>query len=84
MATGEKAPPRSNDKISYLFIDTGVIKKQSQYLKVEEPDYVIKNNLKLDIEYYITYIMNPLCEIMGLFLENPQLIFKKYIKRRKI
>lgn len=80
---GEKAPPRSNDKISYLIIDTGVIKKQAQYLKVEEPDYVIRNNLKLDTEFYITFIMNPLCEIMGLFLENPQLIFKKYIKEYK-
>ena len=75
--------PRRNERISYLFVDTGIVKKTSQYTKVEEPEYVEKNNLPLDIEYYITSIMKPLCEILELFMDDPEKIFKKYIKDYK-
>lgn len=72
--------PKSNDRISYVFIDTGVAKAQSQYTKVEDPEYVKENDLPLDTEYYIKYLMNPLCEIMELFIDNPEKIFKDRIK----
>lgn len=80
--------PKSNDRISYLFIDTQSVKAQAQYEKVEDPEYVKKNNLPLDVEYYIKFLMNPLCEIMELFIEHPNKIFKEkidaYKKERKL
>ena len=76
--------PRRNERLSFLFIDTGIVKKMSQYTKVEDPDYVKKNNLPLDIEYYITSLMKPLCEILELFMDEPEKIFKNYIKNYKV
>lgn len=75
--------PRANDRIPYLFIDTNVAKIMPQYTKVEDPEYVRTNNLALDAEYYIKFIANPLCEIMELFIDNPEKIFKDYIKKFK-
>ncbi len=80
--------PKSNDRISYLFVDTQSIKALPQYEKVEDPEYVKTHNLPLDVEYYIKFLMNPLCEIMELFIENPEKIFKEkidaYKKERKL
>ena len=53
------------------------------YMKVESPDYVIKNNLNLDVEYYINFLQNPICEILELFIDNPQKIFQDEIDKYK-
>ncbi len=52
----------------------------NQYQKVEDPDYVLKNKLPLDAEYYIKFMKKPLCEILALFIENPEKIFDDIIK----
>ena len=74
---------RSNDRIPYVFVDSGETKKVPMYMKVESPDYVIKNNLNLDVEYYINFLQNPICEILELFIDNPQKIFQDEIDKYK-
>lgn len=71
--------PRSNDRIPYIFIDIGATKKISQYHKVEDPDYAAKNKLPLDVEYYMTCMMKPLCEVLRLFVDKPEKIFKEAV-----
>ena len=75
--------PRSNDRIDYLFVDINSKKKEAQYLKVEDPEYVREHNLPLDVEYYITYLMNPMSEILELYMDNPQKIFEDIINKHK-
>lgn len=70
--------PRSNDRIPYIFIDNGWTKATTpQFMKVEDPQFAKKHNLPVDTEYYIKYLMNPICEILDLFMDNPQEMFKK-------
>jgi DNA polymerase elongation subunit (family B) len=70
--------PRSNDRIPYIFIDNGWTKSTTpQYTKVEDPAYAKLHNLPVDTEYYIKYLMNPICEILELFMDNPEEMFKK-------
>ena len=76
--------PRSNDRISYLFVDIDNKKKIPQFNKVEDPDYVREHNLKLDIEYYITSLSKPLCEILSVFMKTPELFFADAVYEYKI
>jgi DNA polymerase elongation subunit (family B) len=70
--------PRSNDRIPYIFIDNGWTKSTTpQYTKVEDPAYAKLHGLPVDTEYYIKYLMNPICEILELFMDNPEEMFKK-------
>ncbi len=76
--------PKTNDRVPYLFIDPVLVpeskngkKKIAQYLKVEDPEYVKKHGLSLDKEYYIKFMSNPLCEILSLFIKDPQWLFEK-------
>jgi DNA polymerase delta subunit 1 len=75
--------PRPNDRIPYIFIDNGDHKKTAQYTKVEDPDYARQNNLPLDAEYYITFLKNPLCEILELFMTEPEKIFSDFLNEYK-
>ena len=75
--------PKSNDRIPYIFIDTGEVKAQAQYKKVEDPEYAKEHNLHIDTEYYIKFLMKPLCEILQLFVESPEKIFLNAIKEYK-
>jgi DNA polymerase delta subunit 1 len=78
---GERDPgaaPRQNDRIPYIFIDNGFLKATTpQYMKVEDPVFAKDRNLPVDTEYYIKYLMNPLCEILELFMDKPEEMFKK-------
>lgn len=76
--------PRFNDKIPYLIEDTGSLKALPQYLKVEDPKYFKENGCKLDAEYYINYLMNPICELLEPFFEDSKKIFKDAIKEYKM
>lgn len=55
-------------------------KTLNQYQKVEDPKYVLENKLPLDAEYYIKFMRQPLCEILSLFIDNPEEIFNSIIK----
>jgi DNA polymerase elongation subunit (family B) len=75
--------PRYNDKINYVIIDTGEIKPQPQYLKSESPEYALEHNLNYDAEYYIKFLMKPICELLNFYFDNPEDIFKKPLKEHK-
>ncbi len=79
---GERDPgnkPQVNDRIPYVYVDisnrtgkTGRGKeKVLQGDRIEHPDYIRKNNLKPDYEFYITnQIMKPVSQIYALVLEQ--------------
>ncbi len=60
--------PKSGDRIKYLFI---VNNNQNclQGEKIETPEFIVENKLRIDYAYYITnQIMNPLQQLFGLML----------------
>lgn len=78
---GERDPgnkPQVNDRLPYVFIqvDSKTEKKTSkdkvlQKDRIEIPDYVKKNNLKIDYHFYITHqIMQPILQLYALVLEQ--------------
>ena len=71
--------PQPNDRIPYVYIET-IKKALLQGERVEHPDYVIENKLKLDYLFYITnQIMKPCLQFLELIAENPKEIFNEYI-----
>ena len=81
---GEREPgnkPKPGDRIKYAFIENAGEKLLGN--RVETPQYIIENNLKLDYHYYITnQLMNPLLQLFSLALEKVYLYKKK--KQRDI
>jgi len=73
--------PESNDRIPYVYFEVeneAAIKLQGD--RVEHPDYLLKNNLKIDYMFYITnQIMKPCIQFLELILENPGKIFEAAI-----
>lgn len=78
---GERDPgnkPQVNDRIPYVYVDIsertkkkGKKEKVLQGDRIEHPEYIRKNNLKPDYEFYITnQIMKPVSQIYALVLEN--------------
>ena len=79
---GERDPgnkPQSNDRIPYAFIPVKkTVKLQGE--RIEHPDYIINNNLKLDYLYYITnQIMKPCVQFLALLVKKPDQIFNEFI-----
>jgi len=71
--------PASNDRIPYAYIIT---EKEAnlQGDRVENPDYIVENNLPLDYLFYITnQIMKPAIQFLELIVDNPSDIFKQCI-----
>ena len=68
---GQRDPgnkPKPGDRIKYLFIVNKGAKLQGD--KIETPEYIIENNLKIDYIYYITnQLMKPLQQLFGLAIE---------------
>jgi DNA polymerase elongation subunit (family B) len=77
--------PESNDRIPYVYFEVENekdIKLQGE--RVEHPDYLLKNNLKIDYLFYITnQIMKPCIQFLELIVENADKIFKDYIVREE-
>lgn len=80
---GERDPgnkPQVNDRIPYVYVDISEKEKKAngkgkqkvlQGDRIEHPDYIRKENLKPDYEFYITnQIMKPVSQIYALVLEN--------------
>lgn len=79
---GQRDPgnkPECNDRIPYVYIETKKeVKLQGE--RIETPDYVNENDLKLDYLFYITnQIMKPATQFLELIVENPDKIFDEYI-----
>ena len=71
--------PQSNDRIPYAFI---TVKKETKLQgdRVEHPDYIASNNLKLDYLFYITnQIMKPSVQFLALLVKKPEQIFNEFI-----
>lgn len=81
---GERDPgnkPDINDRIPYVY----VIQKKKVMLqgeRVEDPKYVIQNNLELDYLFYITnQIMKPSIQFLELIAHSPEKLFMNYINK---
>lgn len=74
--------PKSGDRIDYVYIkkDKAGIKLQGD--KIETPDYILKHKLQIDYQFYITnQIMEPCLQIMNLFYDKAEDLFKNCIKK---
>jgi len=66
--------PKSNDRVEYVFIEN---QSKKQFEKAEDPQFVLKNGIKLDSLYYIRHqLQNPLCQVLELVTEDAEQIFK--------
>lgn len=76
--------PEVNDRVPYVFIITKQkIKLQGD--RIENPDYIIQNNLEIDYLFYITnQIMNPTIQFLEHIMEKPESLFEQYINKEII
>ena len=75
--------PLPNDRIPYAYIQVDK-EVDLQGDRVEHPDFIEKNNLKLDYLFYITnQIMKPSIQFLELLVNNPDEIFNEYIMREE-
>ena len=78
--------PQSNDRVQFAYIEVPKLKGQKilQGDMIEEKDYIIQNNLKIDYMKYITnQIMIPCIQFLELVTEKPEdatTIFKDLIE----
>ena len=69
--------PSPGDRIPYVYIQTNK-KVKLQGNKIEHPDYIIENKLKLDYSFYISnQIMKPVQQVFALVLEDIESFQKK-------
>ncbi len=59
-------PPKTNDRIPYIFIKVEG-KNVPLFKKVEDPEYAVRHNLKIDPKYYIDAIGKPVGQVLDLF-----------------
>ena len=79
--------PQSGDRIDFATIKVpGLAKGALQGERIETPQYIKKNNLQLDYEFYMTnQIMNPALQFLELALiDAPKIFdeFKKYFAKQ--
>lgn len=75
--------PLSNDRIPYIYIEPkGTVKLQGD--RVETPDYIIENKLKIDYLFYITnQIKVPALKFLDLMIENADKLFIEFEIKEK-
>lgn len=62
--------PKPGDRMKFVFVENNQ-KKALMGDKIETPDYIINNGLKIDYAHYITnQLMKPLQQLFGLALEQ--------------
>jgi DNA polymerase elongation subunit (family B) len=75
--------PQSNDRIPFVYVEVDK-KVKLQGERVEHPDFIKENKLKIDFLFYITnQIMKPATQFLELIAQKPELIFNKYIIREQ-
>ena len=65
--------PSSGDRLQFMYImpEVGQLASKLQGNRVETPQYIKQNNLKIDYKYYIEHqIYNPITQLFGLFIEQ--------------
>jgi DNA polymerase elongation subunit (family B) len=81
--------PQMNDRVPFAYIEVPKLKGQKilQGEKIEHPDYIIENNLKLDYMFYITnQIMTPAIQFLELVTAKPEdatILFNDLIKEEE-
>ena len=84
---GERDPgnkPSSNDRIPFVYINVKEKKGQKilQGDRVEHPDYIRENNLKINYKFYITnQLMKPIVQILELCLKDPEQPFQNALNK---
>jgi DNA polymerase elongation subunit (family B) len=74
--------PQTNDRIPFVTVAFENSKKMLQADRIEHPDYIIANNLKIDYLFYITnQIMNPCVQFFELLTDELADIFNSIIKK---
>ena len=76
------AAPLPNERLPYIYIETGKKKIKLQGDRVEHPDYIKSNNIRIDYSFYITnQIMKPSIQFLDLILQPgiSQKIFDDYL-----
>jgi len=62
--------PNVNDRVPYVYI-VNDNKKALQGDRIEHPDFIVKNNVKIDYAYYITnQILKPVSQLLSLRVEQ--------------
>jgi DNA polymerase elongation subunit (family B) len=67
--------PQMNDRVPFAYIEVPKIKGQKvlQGEKIEHPEYIVQNNLKIDYMFYITnQIMLPAIQFLELVTAKPE------------
>ena len=67
--------PQMNDRVPFAYIEVPKLRghKLLQGDKIEHPDYIEANNLKIDYMFYITnQIMNPAIQFLELVTDKPE------------
>jgi DNA polymerase elongation subunit (family B) len=76
--------PRANDRIAYAYIENPGVKTQGE--RIETPDFIVKNKLKLDYPHYITnQIAKPVIQIFELAGKGEKIfdnLLQDYIYKR--
>jgi DNA polymerase elongation subunit (family B) len=72
--------PQSGDRIEFAAIQLPNANKNTlQGERIETPQYIKDNNLKIDFEFYMTnQIMNPALQFLSLVIPNAEEIFEKF------
>ena len=84
---GDRDPgnkPSSNDRIPFVYINVKEPKgvKLLQGQKVEHPDFIRENNLKINYKFYITnQICKPVLQILELCLKDPEEPFRNVLNK---
>ena len=76
--------PVSNDRVPYVYINVKEKKgtKLLQGDRVEHPDFIRDNNLKINFKFYITnQIYKPIVQILELCLKKPEEPFQDALNR---
>jgi len=74
--------PQINDRIPFVTIALPNSKKMLQADRIEHPDYIIANKLKVDYLFYITnQIMNPCIQFFELITDRLGAIFNQIIEK---
>lgn len=80
-ARDEGSAPQINERVPYVAIVVNERKNMLQGDRIEHPDYIIENNLRVDYLFYLTnQIMKPTIQFLELLVDDPEGMFKEAIE----
>lgn len=77
--------PQSGDRIEYIAVKVPGLRRDAlQGERIETPQYIKDNNMKIDYEFYITnQIMKPALQFLELVIPDASKLFDKYKEKFK-